>query len=89
MEIPLIALLALIFELVTLLTRLIFGSGKKFWEDRKIPNIHLFYFGVIFFVLSFFYQKYYFLETGIALMIQDIFHHLIILPLWISDAELP
>ncbi|MBD3247080.1 hypothetical protein GF378_00485 [Candidatus Pacearchaeota archaeon] len=67
-----------------MIARLIFGSAKRFWNLREIPNIHPLFLG---FILVIFYNYWYFLEIGIALIVQGLLHHLIILPLWIGESE--
>jgi hypothetical protein len=86
MEIPLIVILILAFELITIVARLIFGSSKKFLKARKIPHIHHLFFGII---LLFFYKFWFLFEIGIAMIAQDLFHHFIVLPLWIGETEFP
>jgi hypothetical protein len=78
--------LTIFFELLTIITRLIFGSAKKFYKARKIPHIHHLFFGII---CLFFFQYWYFLEIGISLILADLIHHFIVLPIWIKKTEFP
>jgi hypothetical protein len=86
MEIPLIIIVILALEAIIIISRLIFGSARNFWKARKIPHIHHLFFGII---LLFFYKYWYFLEMAIALIANDLFHHFIVLPIWIGETEFP
>lgn len=86
MDISIILIIFLIlgFEAINILFRMAFGSSKRFYKLRKIPRIHNMYLGIILLV---FYNYWYFLEIGIALIIQDLLHHFVILPLWLGVSE--
>jgi len=86
MEISIILIIFLIlgFEFLTMISRLVFGSAKRFFKIRKIPHIHHMYLGLI---LIIFYNYWYLLEIGIAMVVQDLMHHFIVLPLWIGESE--
>ena len=73
-------------ELVNMILRLSFGSAKRFFAIRKFPHLHHMFLGIIF---LFFFKYWYLLEIGIAMIIQDLLHHFIILPLWVGEMDFP
>ena len=86
MEISIIFIITLILgiEALAIIGRMIFGSSKRFWRLRKMPRIKHFFVGLI---LLIFYSYWHFFEIGIALIMQDLIHHFIVLPLWLGVSE--
>lgn len=86
MEISIILIIMFILglEAVNIAARLIFGSSKRFWKLRKMPRVHHMFFGAL---LLIFYNYWYLFEIGIALIVQDLIHHFVVLPLWVGEAE--
>lgn len=85
-----IILLTAIIEIITILARIFFGSAKKNYKKSKFKiRIHHGYVGLIFILVYFLIKIEILFILGLALLISDIIHHFIILPLWIRRTEFP
>ena len=91
-----ILMLTLIIELSAIIGRIAFGS-IKWWHAnlRKltaldIPRIHHGYIGIaMLLVAHFFYPSKTLTMIGAALLLSDLLHHFVVLPLWIGRTEFP
>ncbi len=91
-----ILLLTVIIELAAIIGRVMFGSMKG-WHasaqkllDMNIPRIHHGYIGILILIVAhFFYTSKTLTMIGAALLLSDILHHFVVLPLWIGRTEFP
>ena len=78
-----------LFELVTIFSRLKLGSIKKFYKKTKIKfRFHHGYTGVLMMLAYFILPYEILLSVGSALILSDLLHHFVVLPLWIGEREL-
>lgn len=87
-----IILLTIIIEITTISGRIFFGSARENYKKSKFRykiRIHHGYFGLILIGIYFLIRSDILLIIGLALLISDVIHHFIILPLWIKRTEFP
>jgi hypothetical protein len=87
-----IILLALIYEVGTILVRIKFGSMKNFYKKNKEKlkiRIHHGYTGLILILIYLFYPFEILAIIGGFLLVSDIVHHFVVLPIWIGKTEFP
>ena len=87
-----ILILVLIIEGSCILGRLVFGSMKNIYNKNKRRlriRIHHGYLGVLLILIYLIYPKNVLLIAGMSLVISDLVHHFIVLPLWIGKTEFP
>lgn len=87
-----VIILTLIIECILIIGRLIFGSMKETFnkhKDKLKVRIHHGYIGVILVLvyLSWAYSP--LLIVGMSLLLSDLIHHFIVLPLWVGRTEFP
>ena len=86
-------IIALIFELVTIFGRMIFGDMKTTFKKYKSylkVRIHHGYIGLALILAYYFLypiEEIYLL--GVALFISDALHHFVVLPIWVGRTEFP
>ncbi len=81
-----------IFEILAIAGRLTFGSmrSRKKQLKRIFPiRIHHGYIGVLLLIMTMVIPHDVLYITGASLIISDLTHHFIILPLWVGRAEFP
>ena len=87
-----IVLLTLVFEILTISGRLLFGPMKKRYKKIKFRykvRIHHGYTGLFLVFLSLFFWKNVLFIIGLSLFFSDMIHHFIVLKLWTSKTEFP
>jgi hypothetical protein len=87
-----IIFLTLIVEILIIIGRLLFGSNqKRFREGRTFLKIriHHGYYGILLILIYLVYPKDILFIFGMALVLSEIIHHLIVLPLWVGRTEFP
>jgi len=89
-----IIILAFVLEIITIITRMIFGSARDRYRKMKLKfkiRIHHGYIGLclIFIIYIFFPAQQMLLIIGWSLLISDLLHHFIVLPLWVKRTEFP
>lgn len=89
-----ILILTLIIELSAIIGRLAFGSIRG-WHGNlqkltslSIPRIHHGYIGIALLLIAhFFHPSKTLTMIGAALLLSDLLHHFVVLPLWIGRTE--
>ena len=82
-------LLVVLFETIEIFGRLVFGSAKDGYARKLGFTIHTSYVGVTFSIIYFLFSGDVFFIFGLALIIQDVIHHLVILPVLVGRNEFP
>jgi len=86
-------ILGLLIEAVTIICRSIFGSNKARYKKIKFKykiRIHHGYIGILLILIYYlFYQLDYIFIIGGALLLSDIIHHFIVLPILTGKTEFP
>ena len=90
----LIKIIILTLALVLFYTsgRILFGSMKKRYQKIKFKykiRIHHGYIGIVLIGIYFIYKQELLFIVGTALLLSDIIHHFIILPILINKTEFP
>ncbi len=91
-----ILLLTLAIELAAIVGRITFGSVKGWYTNvikltsLNIPRIHHGYIGIALLLIAYFFHPSKTLTMiGAALLLSDLLHHFVVLPLWIGRTEFP
>jgi hypothetical protein len=80
---------ALILELITIFGRILFGSAKERLKTLNTPRIHHGYIGVLLSGAYLVFPKQILLTIGLALILSDLMHHFLVLPIWVKKTEFP
>lgn len=85
-------ILGVIFELVTIVGRLVFGSKKEqIARMKKKPRvrIHHLYTGIFVLLIYLVWPLDWIFILGFGLTLSDALHHFVVLPIWVGRTEFP
>jgi len=83
-----IIILTIIFELITIIGRLIFGSKKRF-NNNFITKPHHLYYGIILMIIYIFIRIDLLFILGASLFFSDLIHHFMYIKLTTGNSEFP
>lgn len=85
-----IIILTTLIEIITIIARKLKLNSYKIQKDLGLKvHIHHMYIGIALLIINFFFQKERIFIIGISLIISDLIHHFIVLPLWIKKTAFP
>jgi hypothetical protein len=83
-------ILTLIFIVISVIGRRLFGSVRDFNTKYKIPlRIHHGYVGLLLILIYFFVKIEWLWIIGISLFLADMIYHFVVLRIWIGETEFP
>ena len=85
-----IFVLTLLFELMVVSGRVLFGPIKEFYKKKHVKvHIHHGYVGALLIVIGLIVKNDPSIILGAALFLSDAIHHFIVLPIWVKRTEFP
>lgn len=87
-----ILLITAAIELITVFSRIVFGSARENIKRKKQEHkirIHHGYIGWALLIIYLIYPNPWIFISGMALFWSDFIHHFIVLKIWVGDTEFP